>query len=125
MRRSGARVGTTGSMDLPGFARQDGGERNILSQSWSSLAISVNRAFCHPPYSVEAGGGRATAPVYLYTSLQHGISALVLTGAHNPFSVKTKRKEVLTGVRGCVMHTGLSELFLFMCRSASASSRSA
>ena len=38
---------------------------------------------------------------------------------------KTKRKEVLIGARGCVMHTALSELFLFMCRSASASSRSA
>jgi len=24
---------------------------------------------------------------------------------------KTKRKEVLIGARGCVMHTGLSELF--------------
>ena len=38
---------------------------------------------------------------------------------------KTKRKEVLTGVRGCVMHTGLSELFLFMCRSAPVPSRTA
>ena len=38
---------------------------------------------------------------------------------------KTKRKEVLIGARGCVMHTGLSELFLSMCRSASALSRSA
>ena len=38
---------------------------------------------------------------------------------------KTRRKEVLIGARGCVMHTGLSELFLFMCRSASALSRSA
>ena len=26
---------------------------------------------------------------------------------------KTKRKEVLIGARGCVMHTALSELFLF------------
>ena len=34
----------------------------------------------------------ATALVYLYTSLQHSISALVLTGAHNPFSVKNKKK---------------------------------
>ena len=50
---------------------------------------------------------------------------------HTPFRAsshsvsKTKRKEVLIGARGCVMHTGLSELFLSMCRSASALSRSA
>ena len=38
---------------------------------------------------------------------------------------KTKRKEVLIGVRGSVRHIGLSELFLFMCRSAPVLSRSA
>ena len=36
---------------------------------------------------------------------------------------RAKRKEVLIGARRCVLHTGLSELFLFMCRSASVASR--
>ena len=36
---------------------------------------------------------------------------------------RTKRKEVLIGVRGCVVHTGLSELFLLMCRSVPVLSR--
>ena len=45
---------------------------------------------------------------------------------YQPYAVLlTKRKEVLTGVKGCVLHTDLSELFLFMCRSAPVVSRSA
>ena len=51
------------------------------------------------------------------------ISALVLTGAHSVS--KTKRREVLIGARGCVLHTGLSELFLCMCLSAPVASRTA
>ena len=38
---------------------------------------------------------------------------------------RTKRQEVLIGVRGCVVHTGLSELSLLMCRSVPVLSRSA
>ena len=53
------------------------------------------------------------------------ISALVLTGAHNPFSVKHKKKRSADRAKGCVLHTGLSELFLFMCRSAPVPSRTA
>ena len=48
-----------------------------------------------------------------------------VTCSHNPFSVKSKRKEVLIGARGCVQQTGLFDLFLFVCRSASVASRSA
>ena len=36
----------------------------------------------------------------------------MLTGAHNPFVSKIKRKEVLIEARGCVRHTGLAKLFL-------------
>ena len=38
---------------------------------------------------------------------------------------KTKRREVLIRARGCIIHTGLSELFLFMCRSAPGLSKTA
>ena len=65
----------------------------MLHDPGAEQRMMLCRAFCHPPYSVEAGGGRATAPVYLYTSLQHGISALVLTGAQTHLVSKTKRKE--------------------------------
>ena len=75
----------------------DAGPGLMLHDPGVQHRLMLCRVFCHPPYSVEAAGGRATAPVYLYTSLQHGISALVLTGAHNPFSVKNKKKEVLIG----------------------------
>ena len=40
-------------------------------------------------------------------------------------SVSKRRRDVLIGARGCVIHIGLSELFLFMCRSAPVLSRSA
>ena len=57
------------------------------------------------------------------TRLQQGISALelksLLTCSLNSFSVKSKRKEVLIGARGCEQQTGLFDLFLFVCRSAS------
>ena len=66
----------------------------MLHDPGAEHRLMLCRAYCHPPYSVEAGGGRATAPVCLYTSLQHGNSALVLTGAHNPFSVQARLPRV-------------------------------
>ena len=84
----------------------------------------------HRPHAQEQSPFRS-APYFGHggrvTRLQRGISALelksLLTCSLNPFSVKSKRKEVLIGARGCEQQTGLFDLFLFVCRSASVASR--
>ena len=87
----------------------------MLRDPGAEQRLMLCRAFCHPPYSVEAGGGRATAPVHLYTSLQHGISALVLTGAHNPFSVENKKKRSANWGEGMrATHRSLRVVF-YLC----------
>ena len=59
----------------------------------------------------------ATALVYLYTSLQHSISALVLAGAQNPFSVKNKKIRSANwgeGMRGT--HRSLRVVFIHVSK---------
>ena len=80
----------------------------------------------HRPHAQEQSPFRS-APYFGHggrvTRLQQGISALelksLLTCSLNSFSVKSKRKEVLIGARGCEQQTGLFDLFLFVFRSAS------